>query len=91
MNQWEQEKAEVFEAHITLLDDPEFTGGMMLEIETNSINALKAVESITNTFVMIFESMENEYMRERAADIKDVSKRIIANLAGKGGDAFRNN
>lgn len=83
-----QEKAEVFEAHITLLDDPEFTGGMMLEIESNSSNAMKAVDSITNTFVMIFESMEDAYMRERAADIKDVSKRIIANLAGKGGEAF---
>lgn len=82
------EKAEVFEAHITLLDDPEFTGGMMMEIESSSINAFKAVEGITNTFVMIFESMDDEYMRERAADIKDVSKRIIANLAGKGGDAF---
>lgn len=83
-----QEKAEVFEAHITLLDDPEFTGGMMMEIESNSLNALKAVDSITNTFVMIFESMEDAYMKERAADIKDVSKRIIANLAGKGGEAF---
>ncbi|MGL5086201.1 MAG: phosphoenolpyruvate--protein phosphotransferase [Clostridium sp.] len=82
------EKAEVFEAHITLLDDPEFTGGMMMEIESSSINAFKAVEGITNTFVMIFESMDDEYMRERAADIKDVSKRIIANLAGKGGEAF---
>ncbi|MBU3108610.1 phosphoenolpyruvate--protein phosphotransferase [Clostridium gasigenes] len=81
-----QEKAEVFEAHITLLDDPEFTGGMMLEIESNNINSLKAVDNITNTFVMIFEAMENTYMRERAADIKDVSKRIIANLAGKGGE-----
>ncbi|ATD53982.1 phosphoenolpyruvate--protein phosphotransferase [Clostridium chauvoei] len=83
-----EHEAQVFEAHLTLLDDPEFTGGMLLEIESNSINALKAVENVTNTFVMIFESMENEYMRERAADIKDVSKRIIANLAGKGGDAF---
>ena len=82
------EKAEVFEAHITLLDDPEFTGAMKLEIETNSINAMKAVEIVTNSFVAIFESMENAYMRERAADIKDVSKRIISNLAGKGGDAF---
>ncbi|MDS0527208.1 phosphoenolpyruvate--protein phosphotransferase [Clostridium sp. SHJSY1] len=83
-----EEKAAVFEAHITLLDDPEFTGAMNLEIETNSINAMKAVDSVTNTFVMIFESMEDAYMRERAADIKDVSKRIISNLAGKGGDAF---
>ncbi len=82
------EKAAVFEAHITLLDDPEFTGAMMMEIENNSINGLKAIESVANTFVAIFESMDNEYMRERAADIKDVSKRILSNFAGKGGDSF---
>ena len=82
------EKAAVFEAHITLLDDPEFTGAMMSEIENNSLNGLKAIESVTNTFVAIFESMDNEYMRERAADIKDVSKRILSNFAGKGGDSF---
>ncbi|AOR22447.1 phosphoenolpyruvate--protein phosphotransferase [Clostridium taeniosporum] len=82
------EKAAVFEAHITLLDDPEFTGAMMSEIETNSLNGLKSIENVTNSFVTIFESMDNDYMRERAADIKDVSKRIISNFAGKGGDAF---
>ncbi|BCZ44143.1 phosphoenolpyruvate-protein phosphotransferase [Clostridium gelidum] len=82
------EKADVFEAHITLLDDPEFTGAMISEIENNSLNGLKAIESVTNTFVAIFESMDNEYMRERAADIKDVSKRILLNFAGKGGDSF---
>ena len=83
-----EEKAAVFEAHITLLDDPEFTGAMAMEIESNSINAMKAVDNVTNMFVSIFESMEDAYMRERAADVKDVSKRIIANLAGKSADAF---
>ncbi|MGL5150352.1 MAG: phosphoenolpyruvate--protein phosphotransferase [Clostridium sp.] len=83
-----EEKAAVFEAHITLLDDPEFTGAMALEIETNGINSLKAVENVTNTFVMIFESMDDDYMRERAADIKDVSKRIMANLAGVSAGGF---
>lgn len=82
------EKAEVFEAHITLLDDPEFTGAMFAEIESNNTNAMAAVQGVTDSFVMIFESMENAYMKERAADIKDVSKRIISNLAGKGGDDF---
>ena len=82
------EKAEVYEAHITLLDDPEFTGALMNEIETNSVNGLKAIQSVADSFVAIFESMDNEYMRERAADIKDVSKRILANFAGKGGDGF---
>lgn len=83
-----EHEAQVFEAHLTLLDDPEFTGGMLAEIEANSVNAMKAVENVTNTFVMIFESMEDEYMKERAADIKDVSKRIIANLAGKGDNSL---
>ncbi|MDY4078540.1 MAG: phosphoenolpyruvate--protein phosphotransferase [Clostridium sp.] len=83
-----EEKAQVFEAHITLLDDPEFTGAMQTEIESNSINSMKAVQSVTDMFVSIFDAMEDAYMKERAADIKDVSKRIISNLAGKGGDAF---
>ena len=83
-----EEKAQVFEAHITLLDDPEFTGAMQNEIESNSINSMKAVQSVTDMFVSIFDAMEDAYMKERAADIKDVSKRIISNLAGKGGDAF---
>lgn len=83
-----EHEALVFEAHLTLLDDPEFSGGMLNEIEMNSSNAMKAVQDVTNTFVMIFESMDNEYMRERAADIKDVSKRVILNLSGKGGDGF---
>lgn len=82
------EKAQVFEAHITLLDDPEFTGAMQNEIESNSINSMKAVQSVTDMFVSIFDAMEDAYMKERAADIKDVSKRIISNLAGKGGEAF---
>ena len=82
------EKAQVFEAHITLLDDPEFTGAMQMEIESNSTNSMKAVQSVTDMFVSIFDAMEDAYMKERAADIKDVSKRIISNLAGKGGEAF---
>ncbi|WP_040210130.1 phosphoenolpyruvate--protein phosphotransferase [Clostridium polynesiense] len=83
-----EEKAEVFEAHLTLLDDPEFVGAMEMEIDNNKSNAIKAVDDVMNTFVMIFEGMEDEYMRERAADIKDVSKRIIANLAGKDLSSF---
>ena len=83
-----EHEAEVFEAHLTLLDDPEFTGQMEMTIESESLNAMKAVQNVTDMFVMIFESMEDAYMRERAADIKDVSKRIILNLAGKGGEGM---
>ena len=83
-----EHEAGVFEAHLTLLDDQEFTGQMEMTIDSESVNAMKAVQTVTDTFVIIFESMEDAYMRERAADIKDVSKRIISNLAGKGGSAF---
>ena len=84
------EEAEVFEAHLTLLDDPEFAGAMDMAIESEQLNAMKAVENTRDTFVMIFESMDNDYMRERAADLKDVSNRIIANIAGVAVNPFEN-
>ncbi len=78
-----EDEAAVFEAHIMVLQDPEFTGAMALEIENKGLNALHAVSIVRDMFVDIFESMDDPYMRERAADIKDVATRLIANLAGK--------
>src|SRR5690554_2783621 len=77
-----EEKAMVFDAHLMFFDDPEFMGSIESEIENNGKNAIKATSDIMNNFVAIFESMDDEYMRERAADIKDVSKRLMNNLAG---------
>ncbi|MFH0324231.1 phosphoenolpyruvate--protein phosphotransferase [Clostridium perfringens] len=89
-NEIGEHEAQVFEAHLMLLDDVEFTGQMEMTIENDQLNSMKAVQNVTDTFVMIFDSMDDPYMRERAADIKDVSKRIIANLAGKGGNGMEN-
>lgn len=89
-NEIGEHEAQVFEAHLMLLDDVEFTGQMEMTIENDQLNAMKAVQNVTDTFVMIVDSMDDPYMRERAADIKDVSKRIIANLAGKGGNGMEN-
>ena len=77
-----EEKAMVFDAHLMLFDDPEFIGAIEGEIENNNLNALKAASDVSSSYVAIFESMEDEYMRERAADIKDVAKRLMNNLAG---------
>lgn len=77
-----EHEAAVFEAHILILDDPEFIGSVETEIKNNETNALKAVEKTANNLVVIFEAIDDAYLRERAADIKDVSKRIMANLAG---------
>lgn len=76
------DKAAVFESHIMLLDDPEFTGAMETGIAENSINAEKAVSDVIATYAAIFEDMEDAYMKERGADVKDVGKRILANLSG---------
>ncbi|MCL2322405.1 MAG: phosphoenolpyruvate--protein phosphotransferase [Oscillospiraceae bacterium] len=75
-----EKNAAIFESHITFLDDPEFIGEIERSIRENNITAISSIESVTNGFVAIFESMEDEYMRERAADIKDVSIRIIKNI-----------
>src|SRR5690606_15020091 len=77
-----EEKAMVFDAHLMLFDDPEFIGAIEGEIENNSLNALKAASDVSSSYIAIFESMDDEYMRERAADIKDVAKRLMNNLAG---------
>lgn len=77
-----KDKAEVFESHIMLLDDPEFTGSVFNDIESKRINAEKALTDVVNMFLSIFEAMEDEYMRERAADVKDVGDRILNNLLG---------
>lgn len=77
-----EHEAAVFDAHLLILEDPEFVGSVEAEIKNNSINALKAVETVSNNLVSLFEAIDDAYLRERAADIKDVSKRMLANLAG---------
>ncbi len=73
--------AEVFEAHKTIILDPELENGV-LDAINNGTDAATASKTVTDTFVMMFESMDNEYFKERAADVKDVRKRLIANILG---------
>ena len=77
-----EEKAMVFDAHLMFFDDPEFMGAIDDEIENNKKTALKATSDVMDTYVAIFDAMDDEYMRERGGDIKDVSKRLMNNLAG---------
>lgn len=75
-----EEEAEVFEAHKTILLDPELKGPIEAAIRDNKTDAATATKNQTDVHVQIFESMEDEYFRGRAADIKDVRKRLIANI-----------
>ena len=78
------EAAAVFDAHLMVLADPEMIGQMKETIRAKKTNSETALKEVTDMFIAIFEGMEdNPYMQERAADIKDVTKRVLANLLGK--------
>ena len=78
-----EEEAQVFDAHLMVLSDPELIGQVKDSITSNKVNADSALKEVTDMFISIFAGMEdNPYMQERAADIRDVSKRILAHLLG---------
>ena len=78
-----EEEAQVFDAHLMVLSDPELIGQVKDSITSNKVNAESALKEVTDMFISIFAGMEdNPYMQERAADIRDVSKRILAHLLG---------
>jgi len=76
------DKAAIFEAHLLVLSDPELIAPIEDKIKTDLVNAEFALKETTDMFITMFESMENEYMKERAADIRDVTKRVMSHLLG---------
>ena len=76
------DKAAIFDAHLLVLDDPELIQPIEDKISNEKVNAPQALNEVTSQFITIFESMDNEYMKERAADIRDVSKRLLAHILG---------
>lgn len=80
-----KEEAEVFTAHIMVLEDPELLGGITGKIDSDSVNAEAALKETTDMYIGMFEAMadDNPYMAERAADIRDVTKRVLSHLLGK--------
>ncbi|MGL4662648.1 MAG: phosphoenolpyruvate--protein phosphotransferase [Culicoidibacterales bacterium] len=77
-----EDKAQIFDAHLLMLQDPEMNSAIENKIKAEAINSEAAIDEVTNMFIMMFESMDNEYMRERAADIKDIKKRLLSHLQG---------
>ncbi|MDU7904617.1 MAG: phosphoenolpyruvate--protein phosphotransferase, partial [Peptostreptococcaceae bacterium] len=77
-----EHEAEIFEAHLLVLADPELIDQTISKIKDEKVNADFALNEVKDMFVSIFESMDNEYMRERAADIKDVTNRVLRHILG---------
>ncbi len=65
-----------------MANDPELLSQTTDKIKAESVNASYAFDEVSTMFITMFESMDNEYFRERAADIKDIKKRILAHLLG---------
>ena len=79
-----EEAAQVFDAHLMVLADPEMVGQIKETIRAKKTNAEAGLKEVTDMFITLFENMDdNPYMQERAADIRDVTKRVLANLLGK--------
>lgn len=77
-----EEELAVFDAHLMMASDPDFAGQIVAMIENDKVNAEFAADTVANNTVAMFESMDNDYFRERAADVKDVTFRLKAHLLG---------
>ncbi len=78
-----EDHAQIFEAHMLILQDPEFSSAIQNKISDENVNAEFALSEISSQMVALFEAMDNEYMRARSADIRDVSSRVMNHLQGK--------
>lgn len=76
------EHADIFRAHLMVLEDPELVDTVTATIQQQRVNAESALNDAAQGFISIFEQMDNEYMRERAADIRDVTRRVLSYLLG---------
>jgi phosphotransferase system enzyme I (PtsI) len=75
-----KDKAEVFDAHIQIADDPEIRNEVLNLVKTTKVNIAYAVEQIYNKYQQIFKDMTDAYFKERAADVVDVKKRVLSNI-----------
>lgn len=77
--------AMIFEVHRMMLEDPDYVESVLNMIETQNINAEFAVATTGDNFARMFAVMDDEYMKERSADVKDISNRVISILDGAEG------
>ncbi len=79
--------AQIFEVHQMMLDDLDYVESITMMIEDQKVNAEYAVATTADTFSNLFASMDDAYMKERAADVKDVSERVLNVLCGNSSGA----
>ncbi len=78
-----EDEVAIFDAHLAVLGDPEFLGQVKEMVQSGEHNAAAAIEQVSGMFVSMFENMDDAYFKERAADIRDVSYRLLAHAVGE--------
>ena len=76
--------AAIFEVHQMMLEDEDYMEAIQNTIRTEQVNAEYAVATTGDNFAQMFASMDDDYMKARSADIKDISERLVRNLSGQG-------
>jgi phosphotransferase system enzyme I (PtsI) len=76
------EKAEIFAAHLMVLEDEVFLDEVREKIKKECLTAENALTQVAQKYIAMFGEMEDEYLRERAADIKDITERLVKNILG---------
>ncbi|ALD66018.1 phosphoenolpyruvate--protein phosphotransferase [Spiroplasma cantharicola] len=72
-----EEKAAIFEAHASILEDPAMAEEFTALVKEKNYNAARAIKEVADKYMSMFEAMDDDYFKERAADIKDVTERLI--------------
>lgn len=78
--------AAIFEVHMMMIDDLDYNGSIQNMIESQSVNAEYAVAMTGDNFSTMFAEMDDDYMKARAADVKDISERLVSVLSGVDND-----
>lgn len=79
--------AAIFEVHQMMLDDSDYNDSIENIVRSQEVNVEYAVATTGDNFAQMFAAMDDDYMRERAADVKDISERLLRTLSGRGGES----
>ncbi len=82
LNEIGEKEAQIFKSHEMMLEDDTFISEVENKIKDESVNAEYAFNEVSNYYIQLFENIEDEYLRERSEDIKDVMSRVLKSLLG---------
>lgn len=80
-----EDEARIFDAHLLVLEDQALISETLRDFEKTRVNIETCFDRVARRYISAFEAIDDEYLRERGGDIRDVAQRVLGNLLGKGG------